>query len=95
MTDDSKISLVKCLQGRSSQVVYDNSEKAQNAEIFKCQLLALRFYSIVASEYAHGSRLFKSIMGLENTPADCLAPIKGSKLNKGEKFRFNLLLELY
>lgn len=84
LTDDSKISLVKCLQGRSSQVVYDNSEKAQNAEIFKCQLLALRFYSIVASEYAHGSRLIthvcliriellRSIMGLENTPADCLA----------------------
>lgn len=54
LTDDSKISLVKCLQGRSSQVVYDNLEKAQNAEIFKCQLLALRFYSIVASEYDMG-----------------------------------------
>lgn len=61
LTDDSKISLVKCLQGRSSQVVYDNSEKAQNAEFFKCQLLALRFYSIVASEYAHGSRLITHV----------------------------------
>lgn len=49
LTDDSKISLVKCVWGRSSQVVFDNSEKAQNAEIFTS--LALRFYSIIASEY--------------------------------------------
>lgn len=34
-------------------------------------------------------------MGLENILVDCLVLIKGLKLNKGEKFRFNLLFELY